>query len=76
MWAKLSTRQQSHTISLARQAASCTRREGNTIGRGSTIGGNVWLTQDVRPNSIVTQATARNKPATPSYTHPQIDRPM
>ena len=33
-----------------------------TIGRGSTIGGNVWLTQDVPPNSIVTQATARNKP--------------
>ncbi|TYL94826.1 serine acetyltransferase [Bradyrhizobium rifense] len=33
-----------------------------TIGRGSTIGGNVWVTQDVPPNSIVTQATARNKP--------------
>ena len=33
-----------------------------TIGRGSTIGGNVWLTADVPPNSIVTQATARNKP--------------
>ena len=33
-----------------------------TIGRGSTIGGNVWLTKDVPPNSIVTQATARNKP--------------
>ena len=32
------------------------------IGRGSTIGGNVWLTQDVPPNSVVTQATARNKP--------------
>lgn len=32
-----------------------------TIGRGSTIGGNVWLTKDVPPNSIVTQATARNK---------------
>jgi serine O-acetyltransferase len=32
-----------------------------TIGRGSTIGGNVWVTQDVPPNSIVTQATARNK---------------
>jgi serine O-acetyltransferase len=36
-----------------------------SIGRGSTIGGNVWLTQDVPPNSIVTQATARNKPSTP-----------
>jgi serine O-acetyltransferase len=34
-----------------------------TIGRGSTIGGNVWLTADVPPNSIVTQATARNKPS-------------
>jgi serine O-acetyltransferase len=32
-----------------------------TIGRGSTIGGNVWLTRDVPPNSVVTQATARNK---------------
>ncbi|MCP1841843.1 serine O-acetyltransferase [Bradyrhizobium sp. USDA 4524] len=34
-----------------------------TIGRGSTIGGNVWLTKDVPPNSIVTQATARNSPS-------------
>jgi serine O-acetyltransferase len=33
-----------------------------TIGRGSTIGGNVWLTQSVPPNSVVTQATARNTP--------------
>jgi serine O-acetyltransferase len=33
-----------------------------TIGRGSTIGGNVWLTQSVAPNSVVTQATVRNKP--------------
>jgi len=33
-----------------------------TIGRGSTIGGNVWLTKDVPPNSVVTQATARNTP--------------
>jgi serine O-acetyltransferase len=32
-----------------------------TIGRGSTIGGNVWLTDDVAPNSIVTQASLRNK---------------
>jgi serine O-acetyltransferase len=29
------------------------------VGRGSTIGGNVWLTKDVPPNSFVTQATAR-----------------
>lgn len=30
------------------------------VGRGSTIGGNVWLTEDVPPNSFVTQATARS----------------
>ena len=32
-----------------------------TIGRGSTIGGNVWLTRDVPPNSNVTQALARGE---------------
>ncbi len=31
-----------------------------TIGRGSSIGGNVWLTNSVPPNSHVTQARARN----------------
>jgi serine O-acetyltransferase len=31
------------------------------IGQGSTIGGNVWLTDDVPPNSIVTQATVRSR---------------
>ena len=31
------------------------------VGRGSTIGGNVWLTHDVPPNSVVTQASLRNK---------------
>jgi len=31
------------------------------IGHGSTIGGNVWLTEDVPPNSFVTQATVRSK---------------
>ena len=31
------------------------------IGQGSTIGGNVWLTEDVPPNSFVTQATVRSK---------------
>jgi serine O-acetyltransferase len=31
------------------------------IGHGSTIGGNVWLTEDVPPDSFVTQATARSK---------------
>jgi serine O-acetyltransferase len=32
-----------------------------TIGRGSTIGGNVWLTRDVPPGSHVTQALARSE---------------
>jgi serine O-acetyltransferase len=31
------------------------------VGSGSTIGGNVWLTDDVPPNSFVTQATVRSK---------------
>ncbi|MCK9510585.1 MAG: serine acetyltransferase [Pigmentiphaga sp.] len=31
-----------------------------TIGRGSTIGGNVWLTQSVAPNSSITQAKMCN----------------
>ena len=32
-----------------------------TIGRGSTIGGNVWLTRDVAPGSHVTQAQTRSE---------------
>jgi serine O-acetyltransferase len=32
-----------------------------TIGRGSTIGGNVWLTHDVPAGSNVTQALARSE---------------
>jgi serine O-acetyltransferase len=31
-----------------------------TIGRGSTIGGNVWLTRSVPPKSNITQAQARS----------------
>jgi len=31
-----------------------------TIGRGSTIGGNVWITSDIPAGSRVTQALARN----------------
>ncbi|MEN9868049.1 MAG: hypothetical protein RL748_3639 [Pseudomonadota bacterium] len=31
-----------------------------TIGQGSTIGGNVWLTQSVPPNSNITQADMRS----------------
>jgi serine O-acetyltransferase len=32
-----------------------------TIGRGSTIGGNVWLTRSVPPESRITQAQARSE---------------
>ncbi|MBF0424507.1 MAG: serine acetyltransferase [Magnetococcales bacterium] len=32
-----------------------------TIGRGSTIGGNVWLTHSVPPNSHVTQANTQQE---------------
>jgi serine O-acetyltransferase len=32
-----------------------------TIGRGSVIGGNVWLTNSVPPNSVITQAQARHE---------------
>jgi serine O-acetyltransferase len=32
-----------------------------TIGKGSSIGGNVWLTRDVPPGSNITQAKARNE---------------
>ena len=30
-----------------------------TIGRGSVIGGNVWLTHSVPPGSIITQARSQ-----------------
>lgn len=32
-----------------------------TVGRGSSIGGNVWLTKSVPPGSRLTQAVARNE---------------
>jgi serine O-acetyltransferase len=32
-----------------------------TIGKGSTIGGNVWLTRSVPPGSNITQAQSRNE---------------
>jgi serine O-acetyltransferase len=32
-----------------------------TIGRGSVIGGNVWLTRSVPPNSMITQAQVRQE---------------
>lgn len=34
-----------------------------TIGKGSTIGGNVWLTRSVPPGSNITQAQSRNEVA-------------
>jgi serine O-acetyltransferase len=40
-----------------------------TIGNGATIGGNVWVTQDVAAGAHVTQATAR------SENHPEATRP-
>ena len=33
-----------------------------TIGRGSTIGGNVWLTRSVPPGSVITQQKPRGDP--------------
>ena len=33
-----------------------------TIGRGSTIGGNIWLTHSVPPGSVVTQASTQHEP--------------
>ncbi len=32
-----------------------------TIGRGSTIGGNVWITRDIPAGSHMAQAQARNE---------------
>jgi serine O-acetyltransferase len=32
-----------------------------TIGRGSTIGGNVWLTRNVPPGSVISQAQTRSE---------------
>lgn len=39
-----------------------------TIGKGSTIGGNVWLTRGVPPGSHITQAHATQAHATPGET--------
>ncbi|HKP64692.1 MAG TPA: hypothetical protein VJV78_48480 [Polyangiales bacterium] len=32
-----------------------------TVGRGSTIGGNVWLTRSLPPGSHLTQAQTREE---------------
>jgi len=57
-----------------------------TLGRGSVIGGNVWITQDVAPGSHITQAVSRSEdnhaqaglfpqspPSTPSTPSPHFD---
>ena len=36
-----------------------------TIGRGSTIGGNIWLTRSVPPGSNVTQASSQHEVSNP-----------
>jgi serine O-acetyltransferase len=33
-----------------------------TLGQGATIGGNVWITDDVPPGASVTQASLQNRP--------------
>ena len=33
-----------------------------TLGKGATIGGNVWITDDVPPGASVTQASLQNAP--------------
>jgi serine O-acetyltransferase len=32
-----------------------------TIGRGSTIGGNIWLTESIPPGSLVVQARPKSE---------------
>ena len=39
--------------------AGATILGGDTIGRGSVIGGNVWLTHSVAPGSRIAQASSR-----------------
>lgn len=39
-----------------------------TIGRGATIGGNVWITGDVPPGAIVNQARTDQRAARPGFT--------
>ncbi|SDB98178.1 serine O-acetyltransferase [Sphingomonas sp. YR710] len=39
-----------------------------TIGRGATIGGNVWITADVPPGAVVNQARTHQQAARPGFT--------
>lgn len=38
-----------------------------TLGQGCIIGGNVWITEDVRPGQIVTQASLLQENSKPGY---------
>ncbi|MDD2723925.1 MAG: serine acetyltransferase [Methylovulum sp.] len=40
-----------------------------TIGQGSSIGGNVWLTHSVAAGSVITQSLANNEPSANLTTH-------
>ncbi|MGI4855333.1 MAG: serine O-acetyltransferase EpsC [Janthinobacterium lividum] len=42
-----------------------------TLGRGASIGGNVWLTEDVAPGARVTQAVSRNDARAPRVPAPE-----
>jgi len=42
-----------------------------TIGRGSTIGGNVWLTRSVPPGSQIVQASSQQHPTDPDPDPPK-----
>ena len=46
-----------------------------TIGRGSVIGGNVWLTQSVPPGSHVSQARSRQTPTDETLAPPSTEPP-
>ncbi|MBA4097843.1 MAG: serine acetyltransferase [Rhodospirillum sp.] len=46
-----------------------------TIGRGSVIGGNVWLTQSVPPGSHVSQARSRQTPTDETLASPPPAEP-
>jgi serine O-acetyltransferase len=45
-----------------------------TIGRGSSIGGNVWLTRSVPPNSHITQARSQEDPRDDAVVSPDASR--
>ena len=46
-----------------------------TIGRGSSIGGNVWLTHSVPPDSVVTQAQSSHTQSSPAQSSPAQSNP-